>query len=425
MKATARIHPAWIVLGALTVTMLAASGMRAMFGVYIKPMEAEFGWSRGALSSVAAVSLLLLGAAGPSVGWLADRVGPRRVIIAAIVVLGAGSVASAYVQELWHIYVTAGLLMSLAAGALAMTTGSTIVTRWFEARRGLAFGILGAAMSAGQLVVIPLATALTVWFGWRTSYLWLGAGMVVLVLPVAIAMLRNDPEERGLAPYGATGPVKTSAEIATMQRAGHVSLAEAARVPQFWLLMITFFVCGYTSNGIILTHFMPHALEHNFTAFEASSALGVMGAMNIVGTMGSGWLCDRFGRRGPLAFYYFVRGLSLIFLLYVWNVPSLHVWAALFGLNWISTVPPTTTLTANIFGRYSVGTLTGWIFFSHQVGSALGAAVAGWVFEWTGSYSPAFVSAAIMAIVASGLSLAIREEPVRTRPLAPAPAVAG
>ena len=169
---------------------------------------------------------------------------------------------------------------------------------------------------------------------------------------------------------------------------------------------------------------MPHALEHNFTAFEASTALGVMGAMNIVGTLGSGWLCDRFGRRGPLAFYYFFRGLSLIFLLYVWNVPSLHLWAALFGLNWISTVPPTTVLTANIFGRYSVGELSGWIFFSHQVGSALGAAVAGWVFETTGSYSPAFVSAAVMAIIASGLALAIRDEPVRTRPLAPAPAAA-
>jgi MFS family permease len=182
--------------------------------------------------------------------------------------------------------------------------------------------------------------------------------------------------------------------------------------------MATFFVCGYTSNGMVLTHFMPHALEHNFTEIQASMALGVMGAMNVIGTIGSGWLCDRFGRRGPLAIYYFVRGVSLIFLLYVWDVSSLHFWAALFGLNYISTVPPTTTLTANIFGRYSVGELSGWIFFSHQVGAALGAALAGWVFEWTGGYSPAFVSAALMAFVAAGLALAIREEPVTSRPTA-------
>jgi predicted MFS family arabinose efflux permease len=173
---------------------------------------------------------------------------------------------------------------------------------------------------------------------------------------------------------------------------------------------------------MVLTHFMPHALEHNFTAMQASTALGVMGAMNMIGTLGSGWLCDRFGRRGPLATYYFVRGLSLIFLLYVWDVPSLHLWAALFGLNYISTVPPTTTLTANIYGRFSVGELSGWIFFAHQVGSALGAAGAGWIFEWTGSYSSAFVSAAVMAFLAAGMALMIREEPVRIRPLTPAPA---
>jgi predicted MFS family arabinose efflux permease len=167
---------------------------------------------------------------------------------------------------------------------------------------------------------------------------------------------------------------------------------------------------------------MPHALEHNFTTFQASAALGVMGAMNVVATIASGWICDRFGRRGPLATYYFVRGVSLIFLLYVWNVPSLHVWAALFGLNYISTVPPTTTLTANIYGRFSVGELSGWIFFAHQVGAALGAALAGLLFEWTGSYASAFLSAAVMAFIAAALALMIREAPLRARPLSPAPA---
>jgi MFS family permease len=425
MNGRARMHPAWTVLGALTLCMLAASGIRAAFGVYIKPLEHEFGWSRGQLSGAAAVSLLLLGAAGPFIGRLADRWGARRVIAVCLVMLGGGALATAFVQKLWHIYVTAGFLMAIGAGGLAMTTGASIITRWFDARRGLAFGIAGGAMSAGQLVVIPLAAWLTLAYGWRTSYLWLGALLFVLVLPLAIAFIRNDPEERGLQPYGATGPAQTSAEVLALQRANRVSVVEAARFPQFWLLMATFFVCGYTANGIIGVHFMPHALEHNFTEVQASIALGVMGAMNIVGTVSSGFICDRFGRRGPLAFYYFVRGLSLFFLLYVWDAGSLHLWAAIFGLNYISTVPPTTTLTANIFGRYSVGELSGWIFFSHQVGSALGAAIAGWVFELTGSYSPAFVSAAILAIIAAGLALAIREEPVRARPLAPVPAVAG
>jgi MFS family permease len=418
-----RVHPAWVVLAALTLCMLAASGLRSVFGVYIKPMEAEFGWSRGALSGAAAVSLLLLGAVGPMVGRLADRVGPRAVIGTALLVLGLGSIGSAFVQQLWHIYLTAGVLMALGAGGAAMTTGSAVVARWFERRRGLAMGLAAGGMSAGQLIVIPLATALTVWFGWRTSFFWLGLGLLVLVLPVGLALVRNNPEDRGLRPYGATGPAQTAAEAAARVAAGRVSVVEAAQTLPFWLLMATFFVCGYTSSGMVLTHFMPHALEHNFTAFQASAALGVMGGMNVLGTIGSGWICDRFGRRGPLATYYFVRGLSLLFLLTVWSVPSLHLWAAIFGLNYISTVPPTTTLTANIYGRYSVGELSGWIFFSHQVGAALGAALAGWIFEWTGAYTAAFVSAACMAFLAAGLTLLIREEPITPPRPAAAPAL--
>jgi MFS family permease len=418
-----RIHPAWIVLFAVTLAMMTASGLRAVFGVYVKPMEAEFGWSRAALSEVAAISLLLLGTVSPLAGRLADRWGPRRVIALSIVLLGVGTISSAFVRQLWHVYVTAGILMALGSGGAGIATGSTLITRWFEARRGLAIGLAGGAISIGQLGIIPLAAALTLGHGWRMSYLALGLGLLALVLPVAAGLIRNDPEERGLQPYGATGPLRTSAEVSALQRAGRVSLTDAARFPQLWLLMATQFVCGYTSIGMILTHFMPHALEHGFTEIQASMALGVMGAMNVAGTIASGWICDRFGRCGPLAMFYLVRGLSLLFLPYVWNVPSLQVWAAIFGLNYFSTVPPTTTLTVNIFGRYSVGELSGWIFFAHQVGAALGAALAGWVFEWTGTYTSAFVSAALVAFVGSGLTLLIREEPVITR-RTPAPAAA-
>ena len=197
---------------------------------------------------------------------------------------------------------------------------------------------------------------------------------------------------------------------------GRTGIGDAIQVPAFWLLAGSFFVCGYTSNGLVLTHLVPHAAEHGFSEMHAAQALGVMGAMNILGTVLSGWICDRFGRKGPLAFYYGVRGLSLLFLLYVWNVPSLHIFAAIFGLNYISTVPPTTTLTANIFGRYSVGTLSGWIFFAHQAGAALGAAVGGWIFTATGSYTWAFTSAALMAFLAVPMALAIKEAPVNRTP---------
>src|SRR5258705_13299818 len=193
MTSLRRLHPAWIVLGALTMAMMAASGLRAVFGVYIKPMEAEFGWGRGALSGAAAISLLLLGAAGPVVGRFADRWGPRRIVMVALLLLRAGSIGAAFVQGLWHVYVTTGLLMALGAGGLSMTTGSPVAARWFEARRGVAIGISAAGMSAGQLVMIPLAAVLTLWFGWRSSYLWFGVALLAVALPIALFFIRDDP----------------------------------------------------------------------------------------------------------------------------------------------------------------------------------------------------------------------------------------
>jgi MFS family permease len=415
------LHYGWIVLAALVVVMLLGSGLRAMFGVFIKPMESTFGWDRAALSGAAALSLLLLGAAGPFVGWLADQWGPRRVIMASVVLLGIGTVLTSRVTALWQVYLTAGVLMALGSGGVGMSTAASVAARWFEGRRGLVMGLIGGAMSAGQLVIVPLAVWLTLTLGWRQSYVWLGLLLFVLAIPLTLFFIHNDPRDRGLRAYGAGEAASGTAPTAPERRTG---IADAMQVPAFWLLAGSFFVCGYTSNGLVLTHLVPHAAEHGFSEMHAAQALGVMGAMNILGTVASGWICDRFGRKGPLAFYYGVRGLSLLFLLYVWNVPSLHIFAAIFGLNYISTVPPTTTLTANIFGRYSVGALSGWIFFSHQVGAALGAAIGGWIFQSTGSYAWAFVSAAVMAFLAVPMALAIKERPLDQRPTA-TPARAG
>lgn len=422
-----RIYYGWIVLAAVVFVMLGASGIRAVFGVFIKPIEAELGWTRQQLSGAAALSLFVLGAVGPMVGWLADIWGPRRVMLLATLTLGLGTVLASFVGHLWQMYATAAL-MAAGAGGLGIATTATVAARWFVARRGLILGILGGAMSAGQMLVVPLSMLLINFYGWRSSFLWLGVGVLVLALPVIMALVRDDPAQMGLKPFGA-GKASGAAFAAPVDER-RVPIAEAMGVPAFWLLAVTFFVCGYTSNGLVLTHLVPHAAEHGFSEMHAAQALGLMGAMNIIGTVASGWICDRFGRKGPLAFYYGVRGVSLIFLLYVWNVPSLDIFAAIFGLNYISTVPPTTTLTANIFGRLSVGAISGWIFFSHQVGSAIGAWVGGAIFDATGSYSWAFTSAAVLAFIASGLSLLIKEVPVSARPTpraAPtgAPAVAG
>ena len=322
-------------------------------------------------------------------------------------------------MSLWQIFLTAGVLMSIGGGGVQMSTAASVAARWFESSRGLVLGILGGSMSAGQLVIVPLAMWLTVHYGWRHSYIWLGVALLVISLPLAFWFVKDEPAQQGLLPFGASKG-RSQARVTTTPSERHVPISEAMQVPAFWLLAGTFFVCGYTTGGLILTHLVPHAADHGFSEMDAAQALGVMGAMNIVGTIASGYICDRYGRKGPLSFYYGVRGLSLLFLLYVWNLPSLEIFAAIFGLNYISTVPATTALTANIFGRYSIGTLSGWIYFSHQVGAALGAALGGWIFQATGSYSWAFISGAVLAFLAAAMALAIKEEPVHRVPR-PAP----
>jgi MFS family permease len=412
-----RLHYAWIVLGTVTLLMLASSGVRSSFGVFIKPMEAEFGWDRTSMSAVAALSLFLFGAVGPFVGRLADRFGSRGVLAVSAVLIGAGAIGTSTVVTLWQLYLTAGIIMAMGAGGVAMSVAASVCARWFDTRRGLVLGIAGGGLAAGQLLIVPLAMTLTVSWGWRWTFVVVGAGFLLLIVPLALALIRNDPRELGLTPYGtAHGAVpKTDGEIA----AERTSFGQAARTVPFWLLAGSLWVCGYTTSGLVLTHLIPHATEHGFHATQAAQALGIMGALNVVGTLVSGWICDRFGQKVPLAAYYFLRGLSLLYLPFVGTLPALFAFAGIYGLNYISTVPATTQLIARIYGRYSVGELSGWIFFSHQLGSALGSLAGGYLYDRFGSYTIAFHSAALMAFVATALVLAIRERPLAGGPTAP------
>ena len=404
-----RLHYAWVVVAAVVLVLMFGSGIRASFGVFIKPIEAEFGWDRVSLSTVAAVSLFLYGAIGPLVGRLADRWGPRGVLVAGAVLVSAGTLGTAHVNSLWQLYVTAGVITALGAGGAAMSVAASTTMRWFDSNTGLVIGIFGAGLAAGQLLIIPLAMALTVTWGWRTTFLVLGMGFLVLVMPLAGILIRNAPSDVGLNRYGSAE--KSVPSRSSERNMGRTSIWSASRSLPFWLLGGSYWICGYTTSGLILTHLIPHTTEHGFSAPQAAQALGLMGALNIAGTIGSGWICDRFGPKAPLICYYLLRGLSLVFLPLVGTVPGLFAFAAVYGLNYISTVPATTALTARLYGRHSVGELSGWIFMFHQLGAAFGSVLGGYFYRWFGNYTLAFYSAAGMAILAAFMIMAIREKP--------------
>lgn len=415
-----RVHYAWIVIGVTFFALMAGMGVRSNFGVYIKPLEAEFHTSREPVSRINFLSLLVFAFMQPVIGALVDRFGPRVMLAGSMLVAGLGTIGMSYAPSLFWVGVFYMLVGGIASGGAAQTTATSVATRWFHTSRGLAMGISGAGASTGQLIFFPFATWLLLKTDWRFSYLLQGILMAAVAFPLVAWLARSDPEDMGLKPYGAgDGPVPPAPRVAPSVPVGdrRVSLAMAARNRDFWLLMMGFFICGYSTTGIIQFHFIPYAMDHGFHQMQAANALGLMGALNIVGTMASGRLCDRIGNRIPLSAVYLLRAFALLLLLVVRDGIMLTVWAMLFGLAYIASVPPTSGLTADLFGRLSVGKLFGWIFLSHQVGAAIGSWIGGILYDLQGNYVAAFLSAAALAFVAAALSYAIRERPAQLAPL--------
>lgn len=395
----------WVVVAVTAVTLFVSAGLRSAPGVFILPLEQDMGWSRSAISFAVSIGLITLGIAGPLSGWLMDRFGPKRVALVGLMLVVAAMVASYGITELWQLNLLWGMISGLGTGMVGGVLGPAVANRWFVARRGLVIGIFGASLSAGQLVFVPALMAVVLTVGWRWSSVALGLMALVAIIPVLI-FLRDDPADMGLAPYGATtgqGATRPTVDPNVMQR--------AVKAPEFWLLAATFFVCGATSNGLIGTHLIPHAADHGIPQATAAGMLALMGAMNFVGTIASGWLTDKYDPRKLLCIYYGFRGLSLFLLPYVSGVFGLSVFAIMFGLDYIATVPPTTALVADTFGRRNVGTVYGWVFCSHQVGAALAAWLGGVTRDMFGDYLLAFLVAGAIAMIAALLSLQIRHTP--------------
>jgi MFS family permease len=398
-----RFHYAWVVTAVTFLALLAASAVRAAPGVILVPLETEFGWDRATISLAISVSLITFGLGGPIGGTLVDRIGPRRALISGLGAIAIGLFFLLSLRDLWQLFLIWGLLIGIGTGIASQVTGATVAHRWFRTHRGVVIGLFGAATSVGQLVFVPSMMQLTVSDGWRSGISLLLFAALAMIVPVLFFM-RDRPSDIGARPFGEGATLSAQERAADARR---TPLSVAIRNRDFWLLAGSFFICGYTSNGLVGTHLIPHAMEHGFTSVTSATAVGVMGAMNVVGTLGSGWLSDRFDNRKLLASYYGLRAFSLMALPVIFQEQWLYAFAVLYGLDWIATVPPTANLTAQIFGRASLGQLYGWIFFSHMCGAALAAFAGGYAHTVLGDYHLMFISAALMGFVAVGLALRI------------------
>jgi sugar phosphate permease len=404
--AAPRLFYGWVVVGITAFVLLFAAGVRVAPGAFLLDMVDSTGWSRAALSFSAGVGLVVYGLTGPAAGQLMLRLGIRRVAVVALLVTAAALALTSLVREVWQLVLVFGLLSGIGTGLVASVLGAAVASRWFVRHRGLVVGIFGAASSAGQLVFYPLLALLVEGSGWRGAALVVAGCSLALVIPAAL-LIRDDPADLGVRALG-EDPAAASARAGSRAGADPGVMRRAVRSSDFWLLAGTFFVCGFSSNGIVGQHFIAHAADHGFTPLVASQALALMGAFNFAGTIASGWLTDRVDPRRLLLVYYLFRGVSLLTLPWIHDSLGIVAFAVLFGLDYIATVPPTIALCADVFGRRNVGVVYGWVFAAHMIGAAIAAWGAGLVRDGLGTYGPAFIGAGALAGLAAIAVLGIR-----------------
>ncbi len=372
------IHYGWVMAATTFLVMLSTSAALGVPGVMLLPLRTEFGWPIAAIAGALSLRLLLYGALGPFAAAILLRYGYRATVLTAVLLISAGLVLATFVTATWMLWVTWGLVLGVGSGLTAMVLGASVSNRWFTERRGLVMGMLGASSATGQLAVMPFAAWLAEHVGWRLAAAP-AVGACLVAGTLAFLFGRNHPADLGIAPYGQRGtepapvPSHRNPVAATLD-----ALRTASRVPVFWILAGTFFVCGLSTNGLVQTHFIPLCHDFGLGEVQAASILAAMGAFDFVGTIASGWLSDRYSNQWLLFWYYGLRGLSLVMLPYTdFSVYGLSLFAMFYGLDWIATVPPTVKIATKAFGREQGPLVFGWVFAAHQLGAATAALLGG------------------------------------------------
>ena len=403
-----RLHYAWITLAVVFFSMLAGVGVRAAPGVMIVPLQQAFGWDVSTISGAVSLNIILLGATGPFLTGLMQIVGLKRTMIGCLVILMAGTALSTFMNQPWELFVTWGLMVGIGSGAGAVGFAGAVANRWFIQRAGLAMGLLTSANAAGQLIFLPILALLVQNFGWQGVSVCLTAA-IALVIPVVMLLLPESPASIGLPAFGGHTIVPVPRfEGGNPFTVAFRVLGKASGSMDFWLLCLTFGICGFSTNGLINTHLIAYCADNGISQVNGASILAVIGVFSLIGSTASGWLCDRYSPRVLLFWYYGLRGLSLVIVPFTgFDSLSLSIFAVFYGLDWVATGPATFALTNEVFGRRDAPVVVSWIFAAHQVGGAAAAFGAGAVRGASGSYFMAFIASGLACIMASMLVLRV------------------
>ena len=378
-------------------------GPRSSFGFFMQPMSREFSWGRDVFGLALAIQNLLWGIGQPIAGAIADRFGSLRVICFGALMYAAGLIAMRYAATPLSLDIGAGVLIGFGLSGCSFNLvlsafGKLLPPRW----RGLALGAGTAAGSFGQFLFAPFGVALLDNFGWQPT-LAVFACLMLLVLPLSLALA---------TPASASGGV-----AATKEQTFRHALAEAFGHRSYVLLVIGFFTCGF-QLAFITVHLPAYLVDRGIPVQIGGWVIATIGLFNIIGSLGVGWLQSRLPKRYILSVIYFVRAMSIVaFISLPITTFSAIAFGVVTGLTWLSTVPPTSSLVALMFGTRWLATLYGFAFFSHQVGGFLGVLLGGIVFEKFGSYMPIWWLSVFFGVLSALINLPIVEAPV-ARPVA-------
>jgi MFS family permease len=407
-----RVHYAWIALVVTFLLMMGSVGVRSAPSLLIVPFQRAYGWDLAMISGAISVNILLVGLVGPFVAGLMEVIGLRRTMMLCLTVLLGGTIWANFITTPWELFLTWGVLVGIGISVGAMGMAAAVANRWFTARRSLAMGLLMAANAAGQLVFLPILGALAEYVGWRGVSL--AATLIVAALfPLVWLFLPESPASLRLAPFGGRAedaPAGTGGNpfVVTLQ-----GLARGARSVEFWLLAGAFAICGYSTAGLVATHFVPYCVDQGLSQSVSANMLGALGVASLVGSVASGWITDRYDPRLILLGIFVLRGVSLVLLPFsAFDPVSLTAFAVFNGLEWVATVPPIVRLLNENFGKRDAPILVSWIYAIHQLGSSVAALGGGVLRNWTGDYALAFITTGIACLLAAWLVLRVRRDVV-------------
>ncbi len=409
-----RLSYRWIILAALLVISIISFGIHGSFGVFFKPLQEDFGWSRAMTSGVYSLFLLLSSVLAILGGWALDRYGPRKVFIVTGFVTGLSLLLTSQIRVPWHLFITYSLLLAIGIGPIWVTSMAT-VSKWFIKRRGLALGIVSSAVGIGMIIVPPVSTYLISGYGWHNSFLVLALVAFFIVVPCAL-LLKRPP--RGVAdlPEGERLKVTSlnSPERQNNNEPGEFSLLQAAKTRNFWLIFSLWFLGG-SCVFTVMAHVVPYAIDLGITSLRAASILSLIGGIFILGALLIGRVSDSIGRKQACMICALLMAGAMLWLIGSSSLWMLYLFAIVFGFSYGGIYVPLTALIGDSFGTRHIGLIMGVIEIGWGVGGALGPALAGYLFDITGNYVLAFFLVGVIAMLLAAVAIIFLRTPKRQR----------